>query len=484
MNESDKNLTLEFKKFKTLTVIGANWGDEGKGKVIDYIMEYFDVVARFSGGANAGHTVFTPDGKKVVSHLIPCGLAQNKICVMARGEFFNLELFLKELAEIKTILGENLAPIYIDRQAPLWTPYHSLFEIYIESFRGKNTIGTTNKGIGPLEAFNKLRIAPVVGYLFEPELLRKTVEDLYNIFLPCFELASFKALNIPVPKPEEVLNSLLAKAGEIKDMVIDASYFLESALGENKKIMLEGAQATGLDALWGTYPYVSSGNSAAFGAGLGTGLDLSSGNAKILVAKTLPSRVGNGPMPSEIWERQAVMDFTKNNPQLFVKGKEKDEFLSAKLIKINSKQSSNAEMAQYFQVLGDERGATTGRGRSLGFLDIPWLQYAVRINKPNWLALTRFDMLSGINNIPVVTGYKFNGELLPPGKIPAPWELPNVEIVTEDWPCFTENIFGIDEEKNLPQSAKDFILKLEKLLGVPILLVGTGPSRPAMIVRR
>src|SRR5580692_4010232 len=171
MDNNHQKLKTIFKEIKTLTVVGGNWGDEGKGKVIDLIMANFDIVARFSGGANAGHTVFTPDGKKLVSHLIPCGLAQNKICVLARGEFFNLELFLKELQESKVILGEDLPSIYIDSQAPLWTPYHAWFEYYIESIRDKNKIGTTNKGIGPLEGLYKLRLAPLAGFLLEPELL-------------------------------------------------------------------------------------------------------------------------------------------------------------------------------------------------------------------------------------------------------------------------------------------------------------------------
>src|SRR3989344_7734834 len=131
-------------KISNLTIVGGNWGDEGKGKVIDLVMRYYDAAVRFSGGANAGHTVFTPDGKKIVSHLIPCGLAQNKICVMARGEFFNAELFIKELKDTAMALGtENLAKVYVDQQAPLWTPYHRLFEAYTEAMRGEKKIGTT-----------------------------------------------------------------------------------------------------------------------------------------------------------------------------------------------------------------------------------------------------------------------------------------------------------------------------------------------------
>ena len=241
-------------KHQTLTVVGGNWGDEGKGKVIDLAMRYFDAAVRFSGGANAGHTVFTPDGKKIVSHLIPCGLPQNKICVMGRGEFFNAELFLKELNEIKTALGtENIAPIFIDAQAPLWTPYHRLLETYIEIMRGEKKIGTTNKGIGPLEGLYKLRLAPVVGHLFSPDVLMAVLKSLYDVLKPCFDfVASQKLMTEEVPTPESVQGMLLSFSEKVKPFVADTSFLLAQMLKEGKKLLFEGAQATGLDAFWGT----------------------------------------------------------------------------------------------------------------------------------------------------------------------------------------------------------------------------------------
>ncbi len=478
MDYQREKLKKIFNQTQVLTVVGGNWGDEGKGKVIDLVMSEFDVIVRFSGGANAGHTVFTPDGKKLVSHLIPCGLAARKICVLGRGEFFNLELFLKELEDSRAVLQEDLAPVYVDFGSPLWTPYHALFESYIEG-RRQGKIGTTSKGIGPLEGLYRLRLSPVVGMLFEPKILRRNLGILYDVLKPCLE-----TMNEAVPTPDEIVSSLVARAEEIKSKVIDTGYFLQEQLQAGKKLMMEGAQATGLDAYWGTYPFVSSGNSAAGGAAVGTGLPPSVFDTAILVAKTLPTRVGNGPQPSEMWERLAAMEFPKAHPELFVKGKERDEFLSSMLAKINQGKADNVEMSQYFQVLGDERGATTGRGRSVGFLDIPWLQYAVRINRPKWLALTRFDMLSGIKTVPVVMQYKFQGEILPPGKLPPAWQLAEVETIKENWEGFEENIGGISEESKLPKIARDFISRLEKLVGVPILLVGTGPGRGDMVIRQ
>ena len=187
VNTNQNKLKSILKDIQALTVVGGNWGDEGKGKVIDLIMGHYDIVARFSGGSNAGHTVFTPEGKKIVSHLIPCGLAQSKICVLARGEFFNVKLFVEELAETKKVLGNNVAAIYIDQQSSLWTPYHSLFEAFLEGKRGEVKIGTTNKGIGPLEGLYKLRLAPLVGYLFNEKLLESSIKTLNDVLESCFE---------------------------------------------------------------------------------------------------------------------------------------------------------------------------------------------------------------------------------------------------------------------------------------------------------
>lgn len=469
------------KDTQTLVVVGGTWGDEGKGKVIDLIMEHYDQVVRFSGGANAGHTVFTPEGVKVVSHLIPCGLAQQKTCVLARGEFFDLKLFVEELEDVSKTLNGKIPDIYIDQAAPLWTPWHGLLESWFESIRGTSRINTTGKAMGPLSGLHKLRIGPVVSDLFEdPEYLLNILKFLYTSLSPLFEKMN---LSEPLYTPEQVVDIYHKRAHLIKDRVIDTSYFLDQSLKQGKKILFEGAQALGLDNRWGTYPYVSSGNSVAAGASIGTGLPMQAFNATLMVVKVLPTRVGAGPFPSEIWDRDLAQNFPKDSSGLFEAGQAREDFLKQTLEKVNLKTASNGEIAQYFQVLGDERGATTGRGRSIGYLDIPWIQYAARINNPKWIALTRFDMLSGVKSIPVVTGYKFEGKVLDPGEMPSPSQLSKVEIITEDWPCWEENIYGISDFAKLPQPAKDFIEKLEKAVGVKILLAGTGAERDAMVMR-
>jgi adenylosuccinate synthase len=471
--------------YRNLVVVGGNWGDEGKGKIIDLVMAHYNTTVRFSGGANAGHTVYASNGKKLVSHLIPCGLAQNKECVMGRGELVDLRLFIEELEQSKKILGKKLPPIHLDQMSPVWTPWHGLLEAWLEYVRGKGKVGTTGKGIGPLEGLYKLRIAPLVGQIFlDKNRLVKILELLYKALLPIFkEMKAKNLISGSIPTPAEVADILRSYAVKIKPFVTDTSFVLHQSVQKHKRMLFEGAQALGLDSRFGTYPFVSSGNSAAFGAAEGTGLPMQSFDATLMVVKTLPTRVGAGPFVSEMWARQPAMDFVKKHLNLFTDKNSRAGFLKQRLQKINAGQATNAELSQYFQVLGDERGATTGRGRSVGFIDIPWLCYAIRINGPKWLALTRFDMLSGVKVIPVVVGYKLFGKLLAKGQLPPPWDMDKVVPVFENWPGWSENIYGSDSESGLPKSAKAFLQRLEKHIGVQILLVGTGPGREDIVVR-
>ena len=497
-SNAGKVLKKVFAPYRNLVVVGGNWGDEGKGKIIDLVMAHYDITVRFSGGANAGHTVFTADNKKLVSHLIPCGLAQHKECVMGRGELVDIRLFLEELEEAKKILGGRLPKIYLDQMSPLYTPWHGLLEAWLEYARGKGKVGTTAKGIGPLAGLHKLRIAPLVGQIFlERKEFLGILELLYKTLLPVFKemkaeglvgkqvlgSPSGRTLKSAVPTVAEVADMLRAYAPKIKLFATDTSFVLHQSAKKNRRMLFEGAQALGLDSHFGTYPFVSSGNSAAFGAAVGTGLPMQSFDATLMVVKTLPTRVGAGPFPSEMWQRQPAMEFVKKNIELFTDKQKKAEFLKQRLLKINAGKASEAELSQYFQVLGDERGATTGRGRSVGFLDIPWLLYAIRVNGPKWLALTRFDMLSGVKKIPVVVGYKLNGKLLKKGQLPPPWDMEKARPVFEQWPGWDENIFGIHRQSDLPRSAKAFLRNLEKHLQTRVLLVGTGPGREDIVVR-
>ncbi len=476
-----------FKKHQTLTVVGGNWGDEGKGKIIDLLMEHYDFTVRFSGGANAGHTVKLPSGVEIIGHLIPCGIAQNKTCVLGRGELIDLRLLKKELEESQKALKGKLPPVWVDEMSSLWTPWHALLEEWLEYSRGSKKVGTTKKAIAPLEGLFRFRIAPVVGHIFLPKKdFVKVLTPLYEVLEPIFKkMRVEKLIRGNVPSPAQVAESLQKFQNLVRNKVTDTSFVLDRALKQGKRVMFEGAQAVGLDVRFGTYPYVSSGHSVASGAPIGTGLPVQSFDATVMVAKVLPTRVGMGPFVSEMWERKAAERFPVENKDLFEGNPlKRSEFLEKTLSKINSGKATGKDYSNYFQVLGDERGATTRRGRSVGFLDIPWLRYAIRINRPKYLAVTRFDMLSKVKAIPVVVGYKYKGKLLEPGKMPLAWKLMGVRPVVEKWPCWKEDIFNSGEEPKLPVGARKFLSRMEQLLGVPILLVGTGPSRNAIVIRK
>lgn len=476
-----------FDRVQILIVTGSYWGDEGKGKVVDFLSHLYHIAARYSGGAGAGHTLVTPDGKKFVGHLIPCGIAQGIRCVLGRGVFFDLKRFVDELADAKRALGKNLPPISVDKYSPVWTPWHELYERWLEYSAGGKKVGTTGKAIGPLAGLKALRCGPQVHHLYQPKALRSRLQGLYRALKPTFDAMVKQGLikRRDIPLPISVERALLADASRIKSVVRDTALDLSRAYTAGLRILFEAAQAPGLDVDMGTWPFVSSGHSMAVGAPSGSGLPLKAFARAIvlMVMKALPTRVGAGPFPSEIWDRKKASRFAKEHPDLFKHTAERWEFLAAKLNRINEGTATMADWGQYFQVLGYELGATTGRGRSVGFMDLMWLHYVIRINGPQYFALTRFDMLSFIKKIPVVVGYQLDGKRLTPGEMPDTDSLSRIKVMYEFWDGWDEDITGITEWSALPAAAKQFIRKLEKLLGVPILLIGTGPERDAIIIR-
>ncbi|MBI5037171.1 MAG: adenylosuccinate synthetase [Candidatus Kerfeldbacteria bacterium] len=470
-----------------LIITGSYWGDEGKGKIVDFLSHLYDLAVRYSGGAGAGHTLVTPEGKKFVGHLIPCGIAQGIRCVLARGVFFDLKRFIAEFEDARRVLGKKLPPIWVDKYSPLWTPWHELFERWLEHSAGGKKVGTTGKAIGPLAGLKVLRCGPQVHHLYQSKALRLRLQGLYRALKPDFD-AMVKAGLIKrqdIPLPIAVEKALLRDAAIIKSMVTDTAHELSGAYTAGLRILFEAAQAPGLDIDLGTWPYVSSGHSVAGGAPLGSGLPLKAFAKAIvlMVMKALPTRVGEGPFPSEIWDRKKASWFAKMHPNLFKNTAERNAFLRDKLQRINDGRATMADWSQYFQVLGYELGATTGRGRSVGFMDLMWLHYVIRINGPQYFALTRFDMLSGIKKIPVVIGYLLDDKQLSPGMMPDTDSLSRIRPVYEFWEGWDQDITGITDWNKLPAAAKRYIWKLEKRLGVPILLIGTGPERDAIIIR-
>lgn len=469
-----------------LTVIGACWGDEGKGKVIDFIAPFFDFVARFSGGANAGHTVFFENDqgllKKVVTHLIPSGIAQGKPCVIGPGVFFDIESFLGELTELRSVVGkENMPPIIIDQNCAVRTPYHTILENWLEAVRGSNAINTTGKAIGPMAGLDALRIGIRLKDLFSSRkqlsaklsYLHKSLEPILNEMVYRFDTE--------VPDLCQVSKELTKLAQRISDFVTDSSAYLRKEMKNGAKVLAEGAQAYWLDRVYGTYPYVSSGTSTNLGAPQGLGIAPKLCNKTIIVAKALPTRVGGGPFPSEIWDRKLAEMFPKSNKHLFGPGTEiaREKFLSKTLRKINAGSASKMEMSTYFQVLGDERGATTGRGRSVGYADWVMLKKAVETTGADAIALTRFDMLTGLHQIPVVTkhfGYFGEDSFA---------NLDSVTVGFDRLNGWEDDIDNMQDWNFLPQQGRDYVLQMENFIGgdVPVGLIGTGPSREGLIVR-
>ncbi len=486
----DARLEVIFLKYPMLIITGTYWGDEGKGKIVDLLSKLYKLAIRYSGGSGAGHTLVTPDLKKFIGHLIPCGIARLVHCVLGRGVFFDLKRFLDELKEAKRVFGKKLPPIWVDKNSPLWTPWHGLIEQWLEHSMGKKKVGTTGKAIGPLAGLKALRMGPKVLHLYQKDrALRIRLQGLYRALKPCFdEMVRLKLVKRKdVPRPIHVERALLKDAPKIEQYVTDTARGLAKAFAAKVRMLFEGAQAPGLDIELGTWPYVSSGNSVAAGAPLGTGLPLKAfAKAVVLmVMKALPTRVGAGPFPSEIWDREECEQWALNNAKLFKKRYKKMRlaFLREKLELINYGTPTKADWAQYFQVLGYELGATTGRGRSIGWMDVQWLWYVIRVNGPDWFALTRFDMLSGLKQVPVVVGYKLDGKEIEPGEMPNTDDMFRIVPIIEMWDCWDEDITGICDFNELPYKAKKFVWRLEKLLRVPILLIGTGPGRNEVIVR-
>ncbi|MFC1687714.1 adenylosuccinate synthetase [Patescibacteria group bacterium] len=488
MRRIEKQLSEILLNIGMLIVTGTCWGDEGKGKIVDLLSKYFKVSVRFSGGAGAGHTLVTPDNAKIIGHLIPCGIARRIMCVLARGVFFDLRRFVDERRKANKALKGKLPRIAIDHMSPLWTPWHQLFEAWVEYALRGGRIQTTGKAIGPLEGLFKLRVGLLVGHLFLSEKeLRRHLQQLYRVLKPDFDamVAAKIIRRKDIPLPKHVADEFMKLAPKIKDCVTDTAFLLSEEWKKGTRIIFEAAQAPGLDPRAGTWPFVSAGNSTAAGAPIGTLLPLAAFAKAVVVsvAKVLPTRVGAGPFPSEIWDRIKSELFALRNKKLFRNTRARIDFLAEKRERINAGVASQDEWAQYFQVLGYELGATTGRGRSIGWMDLQWLSYANRVNGTRYLALTRLDMLSGLKQVPVVVGYRHKGRRVKFGAMPPPLELDQIEPIIEMWDCWKEDISGCSTWNDLPAAAKRFIWRIERALGVPVLLIGTGPGRDAIIVR-
>lgn len=417
----------------SIIVIGSQWGDEGKGKLIDVFSEQADIVIRSHGGANAGHTLVVGQ-EKVILHLMPSGVLHNRVKnIIAAGVVLDLDSITSEIEQLKRNNHfQNDDQLLISESATLLLPVHKALDRARES-QGPLKIGTTGRGIGPAYEDRASRRALTFGDLYRPEQLRKKVETLLeekNFLLE-------KKYNAAPADLDETLQYLAQAAEKLQRYRCrDTSMVIHKAMKAGKKILFEGAQGAMLDVLHGTYPYVTSSFTIAGTACTGCGIGPNSIDKVMAITKAYTTRVGEGPFPTELLD----------------------------------------DTGEKLQVLGGEVGSTTGRKRRCGWLDLVALRYAVRINGVTNLALTKLDVFSGFQEIGVCVGYKINGEIIKDAPLGA-LDLTQVEPIYEYLPGWKENITGARSIKDLPPHARDYIQFIGTELGTPVDVISVGPSR-------
>jgi len=418
-------------------VVGTQWGDEGKGKVTDMLASTADVVVRFGGGNNAGHTVIVDD-EKFELHLIPSGiLYPEKECVIGNGVVIDPVVLVEEMEGLAK-RGISLDNLYISETAHVIMPYHRLLDGLEEKRKGQDKIGTTGKGIGPTYTDKAARKGIRVIDLLDEDRFRKKLEkslEYKNILLE-------RVYNEEPFSVEEIIEEYKPSIEKIRSHVRNTSLLLDEKIKEDKKIFFEGAQGTLLDIDYGTYPYVTSSNPTAGGVCTGSGVGPVQIDDVIGVAKAYITRVGEGPFPTEL------------------KGK----------------------IGEKLRKKGNEFGVTTGRPRRCGWLDIPVLKHAVRVNGLTEIVLTKVDILSGFEEIKVCTAYKNDDEVLE--EFPADFEkLKDYEPVYQKFEGWDEDISKVREYENLPENAKKYIEKIEDMVDTRISIIGIGPGREEAIIK-
>lgn len=419
-------------------VVGTHWGDEGKGRIVDYLSRGADMVVRAQGGSNAGHTVIVGE-KKYVFHLIPSGiLFPDKICVLGDGMVIDPSSFLEEAAFLERegiVLTDRL---FISEKAHLVMPYHRLLDTLYESLRGKGKIGTTGRGIGPAYEDKVARFGIRVVDLLHPEIfaakLKLTLEYKNRILEQVF-------LHPPL-QYEAILEEYLQHGERLRPYIRDTSYLVYEAWRAGKRIIIEGAQGTMLDLDHGTYPFVTSSYPVASGALLGAGIGPVPDIEVLGVCKAYTSRVGEGPFPTELADDTGV----------------------------------------YLREKGGEYGATTGRPRRCGWLDGVVLKYAVRVNNITSLALTKLDVLGGLPRVKWCYAYEVDGGILEEFPMD-PRILSLCRPVYREFEGWSEDISGTRSYTDLPGTVRAFVESLEDFLGIPVALLSVGPRRDDTIVR-
>ena len=421
-----------------VAVVGAQWGDEGKGKIVDLYTLEADVVARFQGGNNAGHTLVVK-GRTTILHLIPSGiLHDHKICIIGNGVVFDPKVFLQELKELKEGgIFPSSTKLYVSEKTHVIMPYHRSLDQAREARNSGKKIGTTGRGIGPAYEDKVARTGVRVGDLYEPGLLlekvRHSLEEKNFLFKNFFGVEPLD--------PKTVADEYLEYAEKIRPYVADTSLILAGEIQKGKKILFEGAQGCHLDIDHGTYPYVTSSNTVSGNAACGSGVGPGAISRVVGICKAYTTRVGEGPFPTEL--KDAVGD--------------------------------------HLQKVGQEFGATTGRKRRCGWLDMVLVRQAVRVSGISTLAITKLDVLTGLPKIKICVGYKTAGGECREA-VPASLKLfSTCEPVYEEFDGWTEDIASAQNIGELPVNARKYVQRLKELSGAGIALVSVGAGRDETI---
>jgi adenylosuccinate synthase len=419
-----------------VVLLGAQWGDEGKGKATDLLGGRVDYVVRYQGGNNAGHTVVIGD-QKFALHLLPSGILTPTVTsVIGNGVVIDPEVLLRELAGLKE-RGVETGKLVISANAHLITPYHVTLDKTIERFLGNAKIGTTGRGIGPTYGDKVARLGIRVQDIFDPSILRQKVEGA----LAHKNQVLIKVYNVRAIDPDAIVDSLLEYAEILRPYVTDTALLLNTALAEGKTVLLEGGQGTLLDVDHGTYPFVTSSNPTAGGACTGSGIGPTRITRVIGILKAYTTRVGSGPFPTELLDADG----------------------------------------ERLRTIGGERGVTTGRPRRCGWFDAPIARFATRVNGLTDFFLTKLDVLMGFEQIPVCVAYEIDG--MRHDEIPmTQTDFHHAKPIYEMLPGWSEDISGVRTFEDLPANARAYVKFLEDISGAPMSAIGVGQDRNATIV--
>lgn len=421
-------------------IVGAQWGDEGKGRVVDYFAVQADIVARFNGGDNAGHTVIA-EGHNLALHLVPSGILYPHVtCLIGAGTVVNPLVLLKEMETLREI-GLDVSPAHLKLAAGahLVLPTHQALDGASELKRGYEALGTTKRGIGPTYADKAQRVGLRAGQMRDPNLFAEavgTLAEAHNERL--VNLYGLQAQSV-----DQIVSRLHQAAGILAPHLVDGSALVGQALAEGQHVVGEGAQGTLLDLNLGTYPYVTSSSPVSGGALTGLGIGPKDVTRVIGIAKAYTTRVGAGPFPTELEDA----------------------------------------LGEHIREVGHEYGTTTGRPRRCGWLDAVLLRYAVQVNGLTDIALSKLDILSGLPSLRIAVAYELDGERLE--RCPVEWgaeTLARCHPLYEELPSWDEDISHVRRREDLPAAAQAYVARIEELTGVPVTFISVGPEREAMIL--